>query len=406
MIAPNYPKVDNVLLPAFMEVASNLMGWREGKYADYQIKMVAPREIILHKTGQKILCYSANKWRDLVGENISHFSATEVAIYNNNEWLAKCLYRLRCPRAELRQYMIESVPEGTEDYFAQIANFGTDEALRDGVYLDEENNRKRYILFTEDNEHLPKGYVDTVREATKSDPGRCESYLKGLFVPFTKGTAYWEFRHSACVKLGWEKSARHPINFCWDFNANPLAWKAIQRLPSINQVGERIYKFVELAEASGKARGLMDACVEFMAAFPPARFKHVPIHIWGDPTGFHKSHKAPNCDFDQIYNILKAKYHTVEIKAPDSAPQVRARLERVNQLFAYDLIVVCAWMQNSIKSYANTGLKDGTWQIEKPQGEDWTHWADAGGYYYHEVTKHLDLEDPISPRIYGVNKLL
>ena len=394
-LVPTHSKAELISIPAFQAVLADHYGMLEGK--DYTIKGSIPRRLYLKRTNQEIIFHSANKFRSLVGENISHWSATECGYYQHIEWFEKTMARMRCPRAAILAGFGEGTPEGVDNPYADLANFESIDPIR---------HFRRTVLWTDDNPYLKPDYVLNLERTLAHDPGKLRSYRYGEFVPFTHGTAYWEFFHSRNVKLDVALSDCLPLLFCWDFNRAPLAWVTMQRQPVDTRNG-RDYRFVALAESSGKSRGILDACVEFMIACPPEKFRHTPIEIYGDPSGFAGSHLAASCSYDQILQILRQKYDNVTVAASRAAPRVQARLERSNALLAYEKFVIAVWCRNLIRSLSMTALKQGTWDMEKPSRDDWTHYSDATGYPLLQLTKSEDLEAlPGSKKISGLNMSL
>lgn len=392
-IAPTHAKAKLISIPAFIEVFADWFNMLEGR--DFTVTYTAPATIYIKRTKQLIVFHSAQKWQSLVGENISHWSATEVGYYQGREWFDRCQFRARHPESYCIQGLGEGTPEGTTNSYAELANF-------DG--FDPVNKARRTILWTDDNPWLKPDYIDTLERTLSYDPGKLQSYRYGVFVPFQKGTAYWEFFYSRNVVLDVKVDPHLPLLLCFDFNKSPLAWVLMQR-QRIDRNFIRYHRFVALDETSGKCRGLMDACAEFISKYPPDRFGNCNIEIYGDPSGFAGSHKAPSCDFNQIEQYLSGRYASVTVKANRSAPGVEARLDRHNALMAYEQFVVAAWCRNLIRSLTETALKDGMrGEIDKPPGEDWTHYADAVGYPLFQLTKNETLEAPAKPKIRGVNK--
>lgn len=387
-VAPTHSKVRDILIPTFHEVLATHFGKYHGK--DYETFITKPPKLVFFKSGHEIHFHSGARPDLMVGTNISHYLVTEVG-FQKQEVFDKCQARTRCPKAKTRQGMLEGTPEG-DNWYCEKANF--DE-------YDETNKARRFKLHTSDNTRLPSDYIDKLKRTYSYDPTRLQSYLYGDFVPFTKGTAYWEFLHSRNVVLDVKPSKHLPLLLCWDFNKSPLAWVVMQRQP-FERGGYRYFRFVALAESSGKSRGVLDACAEFIAQFDPKDYRDTPVHVYGDCSGYFGSHLASSDAYDQINQALRSRYR-VSILAARSAPSIEARLNRVNTLMAYEQYVVAAWCRNLIKSHTNTGLKKGMWQIEKPSGEDWTHYSDATGYPLFQLTREEDLEAPNKPRIFGTN---
>lgn len=392
-IGPTYQQVTDTLLPTFGEVLSTEFGLVEGK--DYNIRVSATPgpKITFPRRGQEIWLRSANRADRMVGPSISHCSGTEVGLWPRTAYEKSSGGRLRCPKAVRRQYLGEGTPEGF-NWWQKEADF--DEGVN------QQTNSRRVVLHTADNRHLKPGYVENMKRRYAYDAGKLQSYLYGFFVPFTKGSAYWEFAHQRNVVLDVRPSEYLPIIFTWDFGVSPLAWVGMQRQPIIRKSGSREHRFVALAEGSGKARGLMDACAEFIVAFPPSQFRETPIYVHGGHDGYAGTYLAPSCAFDQIYQYLKKYYRHVEIRAAKAAPTVQARLERVNALMAYDIYVIAAWCRNLIDSHTRASLKEGTWELEKKK-DDPTHFSDAVGDPLFQLTADLDLELPMTRKTYGMN---
>lgn len=390
-IAPTFQQVADTLLPTFAEVFQVEFGLVEGE--DYKVVASGRPRIYFPKRRQIIHFRSANRPDRMVGPSVSHVSGTEVGLWTR-EAFEKSTARLRCPKAVANQYLGEGTPEGF-NWWEKEANF------LEGV--NEEKNARRIILHTSDNSFLKPGYVDQLRRTYEYDPGKLESYLYGKFVSFTKGTAYWEFFESRNVKSDLKPDRHLPILLCFDFNKSPIAWVAMQRQPHTSKAGNRYFRFAALAESSGKSRGMQDACAEFIAAFPRSDYGNSRIEVYGDPSGYAGSHLSLNSGYDQIAQYLRPYYPSLQILAARSAPEIQARLERVNALLAYELYVVASTCTNLIKSHKLTNLKNGMWQFEKPKGDDWTHWSDGTGYPLYQLTKGDDLEKPDRKKVYGIN---
>lgn len=390
-VAPTHAKAEDILIPTFTEVLLLHFALRYGK--DFKIKHSKPSTLTFNDTGHTIYFHSALRPELMVGTNLSHFMITEAASIKDRTPYEKCMDRLRHPRAKVLQGFVEGVPEGNNDWFATEANFDD---------FDYEKKYRRLILWTEENKHLKPDYVDRLRRTYAADPQKLESYLYGRFVPFTRGSAYWEFRHSNNVVLDVAPDPHLPIYLAFDFNKYPIAWVAVQRQPYTDRHGNLYFRYVALAESSGKSRGLMDACAEFVAKFPLAKFKNCRVEVYGDASGYAGSVLAPNSGYDQIYQALQGRYLSVTINAARSDPSIQSRLERVNAFLVFEQVVVAAWCRNLIRSFEQTNLKDGIWKIDKPSGEDWSHWSDAFGYFIHQTTRQEDLEDLRKVKTYGI----
>lgn len=386
-IAPTFPKADSILVPTFIESLSSDFGLVEGK--DFKVTGKNPTIIRLLLTGQTIKFQSANKWRMFIGDNISHFIATEVGFYESREWLAKVWTRARCPKATIHQGLGEGTPEGN-NWFQELADFDPFEGPADPDQL-----FRRYIVETEDNPHLPPGYVENLYRQFKHDKRKLQSYIKGLFVAFTKGDAYWEWFDSRNSKLDVAPSKYLDIGFTWDFQRSPTSWIAFQEQP--HKFGRHEgSREVALAESSGKAKGTADSCVEFATHFEPHIYGNTPICLYGGHDGYHEGLDDEGSAFERIKRTLNTLgFRNVRIVADRTSPRIRDRYEKVNELLSYERYVVAAWCRNLIKSHQETEFKPNSWTPKKHAEaiKDLTHFGDAAGYYLFQKYKNTDLED-------------
>lgn len=390
VVAPTYQQVADTLLPSFSTVMADALGLSEEK--DYRIVPSGRPRIELLRSRQTILFRSANRPDRMVGANISHLSGTEPGLWERVAF-EKSGDRVRCPKADYVQSLFEGTPEGLGNAYEEEANFP------EGI--NEEKNSRRIILHTEWNPVLKPGYVEKLKRTYAYDPAKQEAYLYGRFTSFSRGSAYWEFRDSRNVREGIEPSQALPLLFCWDFNRSPLAWCVMQKQP-VSTRWNTWYRFAVSRESSGNSRGVFDGCAEFVAKFPPSIWRDIRIEVYGDPSGYAGSHLSPSCAFDQIYQALSTRYREVVICADRKAPQIKDRLERHNQLLAYNRLVIDSRCTNTIKSHTQTNLKKGMWQIEKPSGEDWTHYADGIGYPLFQLTRGADFEQEDREPVLGI----
>jgi hypothetical protein len=388
-IAPTFQQVQDTLIPTFADVLQNIYQLKLN--SDYEI-ITSGRPRIIFKTGQELHFKSAKRAETFVGPSISHFGITEPGLCPIDAF-NKAAQRLRCPKATRLQKLFEGTPEGLGNHWEKIANFA------EGKHPD--RNAIRIRLDTAQNPHLRESYVDNLIETYSYDPAKLESYLHGNFVPFTKGTAYWDFRESRNVTTGLSPSPRAPLLLCFDFQA-PLSWVVLQR-HNFERNGIRREGFAAVAESSATAAGLMDSCIEFIEQFNPFKFGGTSIEVYGDPSGYAKTHQAPGCDYDMIIQYLKPRFPRISICAANHAPEVRHRLERVNALFAYETYVIGNQCRNLIHSHSTSSLKPGTWKLDKPKDRDFTHFSDAVGYPLFQLTKDLDLERPGRKHKFGTN---
>lgn len=391
-VAPTYAKAETVILPALVKVAADVFGMKVRQ--DYSITYGAPIKIKL-PGGHQAHVHSGTRPELMAGDNIAHLWITECAT-QKRETYERASTRVRDTAAETNQTLCEGVPEGDGGWFADYANF------TEGIH--ENGIDRRFIIHTEDNPNLPAGYVDRIKRLFP-DKNRQDSYLYGIFRAFARGNAYWEFSDVRDIELSPpDLSPQRGVILSFDFNKSPLCWVLLQKIP-LDLYGVRHHNYIALAEGDGTARGLIDACAQIVITLPPLTWAATPIDIYGDPSGWAGSHKTELSDFDQIKRYLKQFYKNVNVKASTSYPTQKQRLERVNSLFAYEMLKVSHNCPLLINSLRQTTLKEGTFDIDKPSGEYWTHPADAFGYPLVQLTDGLNLQEPGKPlnQVGGLN---
>lgn len=392
-VAPTYTKVEQILIPAIVQVLYDIYGFRERIH--YTLTKTPFWKLTLRNYSHELHFLSGDRPELFVGSNIACWWITEPGL-QSREVFEKCQTRLRCPKAKVRQGMGEGTPEGI-NWYADIADIGGPGYDR----VNNEKNHRRFIVETTMNRHLmpsPEVYAQTkIRDVFSYDKNKAISYEKGLFTKFTKGSAYWEFveRRNIDYIDNYKPHPLFTLNLCFDFNVSPLSWVLLQEhidqgLMSGNLAAMR--KIVALKESSGESRGVMDAVAEFAAHFPAERFGNTPVHVHGDASGHAPNHHTAGSDYSLILEYLHSLgYRKVSIKAPKSNPRVQHRLEVTAAVMAYERFVVNHSCRRLIESFSKTSLKDGTFEIEKPRGEDWTHYADACTYGVFELAKELNL---------------
>lgn len=391
-VAPTFQQTVDTLIPAFT-TCFEMFGLVEGK--DYEVNVSSRPLIRLPRTGQEIHFKSAHRPDRLVGATISHLSGTEPGLWPEVAFERSYL-RVRCPLARVRQIFVEGTPEGLGNGYERRANFAP------GV--DEVSNRRRVLLWTEDNPVLSAQYVEQIRKTHEHDPQKLLAYTRGEFTNFSKGSAYWnwsDLRNISREPL--ELDPHQAIIFGWDFGVSPLAWVAGQYVPFEREwTFSRQFRWPH--ESDGKSKGIEDACAEFIFRVPPEKFRDTPIEIDGGHDGHSGSYRADGSAFGAIADVLKKRYRNVRIVAPSSAPMIRDRLELVNKLLVYERCIVDRRCTNLITSFGQTNTKDGVWELDKKSAQkDKTHFSDAAGMsMYHRVV-HEDFEEPNRKRRYGTN---
>ena len=389
-VAPTYTKVEQIIIPAVVQVLFDVYGLQERIH--YSLTRTPFWKLQLKGYQHELHFLSGDRPELFVGSNIACWWITEPGL-QSREVYEKCQTRLRCPRAIVRQGIGEGTPEGI--------NWYADQADIPGIThdrLDEKRNFRRFIVETTMNKYLtpsPEVYAKTkIRDVYSYDPAKVQSYEKGLFTKFTKGSAYWEFIESRNVTDRYEATPELPIFLSFDFNVSPLAWVAMQEFRyQANAYSQRNHKIVALAESSGESRGLMDAIAEFAAIFSPQIYGQTPIYVFGDASGYARNYHSAGSDYTAVEQYLRGLgFYNVQVRASRANPQIKHRLERVAALMAYEKFTVHVRCKRLIQSFVKTALREGTFEIEKPRNEDWTHYADACTYCLFQLAKEIKLE--------------
>lgn len=392
VVAPTFAQIEDPIISTLVEVLKDHYKLEAGE--DYELNISGRPKLTL-PNGHVIRFKSAKRPEGLVAENISHARCTEPGLFPALVF-ERLVGRVRCPKAGRLQRLFEGTPEGITAW-ERLANFA------EGV--DEAGNARRIIVETADNWRLPQGFLGKLEATLAHDPAKLISYTKGLFMPFVRGTAYWEFRESRDVLTKKQEPSEFlPLILGMDFNKWPLAWICMQKF-SKNILDYRRDEFIQHGESKGDARGLLDALADFMRQYPPEKYGHLHIDVIGDASGYSGTHRTAEegSDYDVIARTLRAKYRSVSINSPKANPKIKDRLNVHNTAFAYERYKLNPDQRNTIRSYQETKLKPGVWEIEKPPDDDKTHWGDAGGYAIFEQIKGTDFENPIK-KIYGINR--
>lgn len=397
-VAPNY-RICDTLLELTMQVAQDVFGMREGVH--YDLRRTYPREIDLSRSqiNHRMLFLSASNPEHFVSASITHWRWSEVGV-SKAETLEKLTDRLRDGRGKVLQGLCDGTPESL-NHFNDLAGFcGWN---RDAV--DAERNIRVFRVETEDNKkNLAPGYLQNIEAQYGYSKEKLISYTKGIFTNMKANGAFWEFMHNRNILIPPANPSPHvEIALTFDFNVSPLAWVVCQKFNlQKSYAAPRDEKYIALAESDGNARGLMDAIADFASQFPSSMYAHTPIKVYGDASGWARNIHSAGSDYSAIESYLKALgFQRVELLASRSNPLIKHRLEKTAALMAYEKFMVNDNCKRLIKSFIRTMLKPGTFEIEKPQGEDHTHYADACTYYLFQVSKDSDIANPNSRRIIG-----
>lgn len=386
-ILPTHAKIEDTAIPKWQEWFSKL-GLSEGTHFEF-IKSPPAKLKIRHKGKEHVIYFqSADRPQLMVGNQIGYFTLDEAGQVKYDVY-ERAMTRRRDVSAKYVQACVLGQPEGL-NWFADIANYNG---------YNKERNEKSYEVWTEDNAHnLAPGYIEANLKAFGHNKAKVDSWLYGKFRAFHEGQAYPEYDRTShrCELV---PSREIPLTISWDWNYNPLAFVVRQSQWFSDSYGRRTKKLAYLAESSGSSHQIEDACVEFIRRFDPEDgWRNTPIRIQGDATGRARSPRAPGDCFQDVQRNLKKFYSDVKVIAPQHNPLVESRVEATNRLFSYSRIVIDQSCKNLDRSLVNTTWdKKGSRELAKPQGDTWTHWADALGYDVFNETQNeliINLDKP------------
>lgn len=263
-------------------------------------------------------------------------------------------------------------------------------------------NYRRLVIHTEDNKtHLPPDYIPALKAKYGENHNLLKAHLYGEFCPLYEGNAYPCYIPSVHDIDDVEPNPYQDVDLTFDFNANPVAWSAIQRVV-LDYRDSRKSAYGIIHEAQFNNTQLDDAVAEFCAKFPVIYFRDVTIRLYGDRSGHSGSHKVAGSDFETIKRLLiAAGYRNVVICANRSNPPETASVDALNRLFLDDLLFVCRRCKLVKRSLQATTWQEGKRKLDKPAGETWTHHADGLKYWAWQETRNIANLD--QGKIYGRN---
>lgn len=388
---PTYQKVADAAIPIARKVLSEC-GYKEHSHY-HIIKSPYPKLIFdCLKPAHEIHYLSAEHPERIVAVEYSHASVDEAGIISGE---ARDALFTRCRAKGYSNQQLEvGAPQGVNDF---ANDFDSDtlpnwEKVTELERVNTLRKRRHIILWTEHNPHLPEGYLASLYDVYGHNPALIQSYVFGKFCPLQVGAVYSNYLPQKHDIEDIHADPYRDINLCWDFNANPLAWVAVQRQAVQDDsdiLSPRKFRYAVIDEANEGFGQMDDSCAEFAVKFPVEIFRDTKIKIYGDRTGHAQSHKIKGSDFEAIQNYLKALgFSQVEITASRQVAPEAGSVDSLQRLFLNNLIYVCKRCRMFRKSLMATRWKEGQRKIEKPSGETHTHHSDAVKYWAYQETRY------------------
>lgn len=379
---PIYQKIHDAAIPTFKKLFDSL-GRVEG--VDYKFLKNPNPKLVYLDSGHEVHFISANRPDKIVAVEYSHATASESGSLDR-EAIELIETRIRDPKSQALQFMMEGAPQGITFFAERFDDQGNPDWQETAkrVYYNDEMKSRRFRLTSYDNPFLPPGYVPRLQKIYKGNAPYIQSYIYGIFCPLAEGNAYGNYNSGYDIE-DLDPEPYSTINFCWDFNANPLAWVVLQDI-TFEEYGYRRQRHVAIHESEGTSSQLDDACIEFYKKFPVERFANTKIKLYGDSSGHARSHKIRDTDYERIRRYLaELGYRNIEVHALKYNPKETVTVEALNSFFSNDNHYICKRCVNYRRSLISTRWRDGEKKLDKPSGEDWSHWSDAVKYFAYTV---------------------
>lgn len=394
VMMPTFQKIWDAAVPTIKKVYDSL-----GMVEDVHYKVIKQPfpKIVLLPIKHEIHLVSANNPDRIVAVEYSHAWISEAGILKA-EAIDNLCDRVRCPQSTIRQIMMEGVPQG----YGRFADIFDSEKHPGWYEIESRDYRRksetphgdiyyrRFRVSTNDNPFLPPDYIAGLYETYKTRPNYIRAYVHGHFVPLHVGNVYTDYVPEQHDINPIKATVGDPIHLTFDFNANPVSWVALQN-KHFTEYDKIIPRYVALNECSRGINQLADAVADFQYKFPVSEFGNTEIFIYGDSTGHHNSHKIEHSDYEVIEDLLrKFGYKFTFVRAIKFNPPETVTVEAANSMFRRDELYVCKNCTELKRSLLFTQWKETVKKIDKPSGEDWTHYSDALKYFIYVLldSKH------------------
>jgi phage terminase large subunit-like protein len=242
-----------------------------------------------------------------------------------------------------------------------------------------------------DNPHIPELEIARLEAIYPEGSLQRRIRLNGEWLPGMGGTrAYGNFNSVLHVIEQGVLLPRIPLVLACDFNVDPMAWVVGQHRNGVFHVH---------SEITDEGEGIGSAADVFIQRYPQHRG---PIWIYGDSTSKGRSRQSGVSDYKILLNTLSAHPSPIEMKVPETNPNVVDRVNALNYAMKNergqinlevdpsckdlidDLEQVLADPKGGIKKVAN----------RKDPYSRRTHWSDALGYWVSYVAPVRNVSVP------------
>ena len=360
ILAPTHALLEQVSMEAFLSACAE-RGLVEGRHYDVN----RSKFIIKFRSGAKVIGISGENPKRIAGYNTSHAWIDEAARCKPDVRM-QIVGRMRCPKAKFRQRLYTSTPEGM-NWLYEL--FNPDTLKREGRYSE---NQSKLLLHaaTHDNPFLPADFLRALEETYGWDSEYFDAYVRGNWVLLSKNRFYFAFGQKNETDIPHHDDLKRFV-LTWDFNVDKTSWTTVQE----REIDGRRTWIATRANGSN-ARGVHEACAQFINAFPPQRYRDHSITVLGDASGHDRSVSSHRTAYQVIESELRQHYPLLRVEAKRGNPFVWERREVTNRNLAKETLLInrtCTKLLQSLRMAES----DGDRGIKKPKDDTVTHAAES-----------------------------
>ena len=340
----SYPSIRDIFYPTFSE-AAELMG--------FTVKIhESNKEVHIYRNGfyyGTVICRSMDNPNSIVGFKIARALVDEIDVLEAKKaeqaW-NKIIARMRL--------VIDGVVNG-------IGVTTTPEGFRFVYSRFKENPKDDYSMVQastyENQDYLPPDYIQSLYDTYPKS--LIDAYIRGLFVNMTSGSVYTSYdriKHNSLESV----QPKEPLFVGMDFNVNNMA-------ATISVLRGKKWHCVE--EISGG----QDTPSVIKTIQDNWQSKGHKITVFPDASGKNTSSKGASLSDINVLRMAK-----VVVRAHDSNPRVKDRINAVNKAFEDGLLFINSLRCPETAKCVEQQAYDDNGQPDKKSGLD--HQTDAFGY--------------------------
>jgi hypothetical protein len=267
---------------------------------------------VLLANGAVVLCRSMDQHDFLRGIELGWFYLDELRDTRFEAW-QMIKGRLRASESDALEGRVTSSPNGFDWIHEEFVRKPADPATADDYA-----GHAAFFARTEENWHLPEGYVAALRHSY--DPLLAAQELGGQFINIAQGRIYHAFDRAAHADESAEFVPGEPVCWSLDFNVHPMTAVIAQR----ERGGLRVTDELWLAHSNTAA--MCRAFADWLDERGAASADDAPrLQIYGDATGTRRSTAGPS-----DYAIIREHFPNAEFCVPRANPPRRDRYNAVN----------------------------------------------------------------------------